>query len=195
MDKVYGSYKNGRDASWRCLIDYKIKQLPVDVFYIAACAGIKILANNDVDMLSPEESAISFRIDGEWYIVYDDTKIPEHILFSIAHEEGHIFLGHPLEGNGGKHTRQSFAIKEKPLIEMEADVFARDLLMPACVLWALNLHTWEQIANICGTSPTSAKIRAKRMQVLYKRNKFLISSLERQVYKQFKEYINKQKQL
>lgn len=70
-------------------------------------------------------------------------------------------------------------------------MFASRLLAPACVLWGLNFHTAEEIAKVCNISITAAQIRAERMDMLYKRNKFLISPLERKVYEQLKGFIDK----
>ena len=76
-------------------------------------------------------------------------------------------------------------------MENEANSFALRLLAPACVLWGLDLHEPRQIATICDISLQTAEIRAKRMKILYKRNKFLSSPLEKQVYENFKEFIKK----
>lgn len=77
--------------------------------------------------------------------------------------------------------------------EQAADRFAADILMPACVLWGLNIHTPEEIARLCNVSMSAATIRAERMEVLYQRNKFLTHPLERQVYAQFGGFIQKNK--
>lgn len=98
---------------------------------------------------------------------------------------GHIFLGHALINNQYLRTVDV----SKPIIETEADMFASRLLAPACVLWGLDIHSPEDISRICGISYTAAKIRAERMKILYKRNKFLTSPLEQQVYEQFKDFI------
>lgn len=185
---IYGLYKNARNASWQCLIDYKIDKLPINVVGIAKQANIKIIKNIDVGELQPSESGASI-LDGDgkqWYIIYDSENTIQRCRFTIAHELGHIFLGHELKK--GYHAR-TFNI-DKPNVEYEADVFASRLLSPACVLWGLNLHSAEEIAKVCNISLSSAKIRAERMKILYERNKFLTSQLERQVYNNFEKFIN-----
>ncbi len=182
---VYGVYKNIRDASWRCLVDYKVDRLPVNLNSIARTADIRILKNSTVGELSPNESGISLYINGKWYIIYDDENLPARSRFTIAHELGHIFLGHKLKR--GYHAR-TFDTRRPP-VEREADSFAARLLAPACVLWGLNLHTPEEISAVCGISLAAAKIRSERMSVLYDRNKFLTNPLERAVYDSFSEYI------
>ena len=187
----YGKYKNARDASWLCIIDYNLCRLPIKVADIAKQAGIMVLKYSELDKnrLSDGESGATFFEDDTIYIVYRDTESKERCRFTIAHELGHIFLGHKLIGD--KISRK-FDLS-KPEIEQEADIFASRLLAPACVLWGLNLHTAKEIAAVCNISMPAAQARAERMKVLYKRNKFLTSPLERQVYKQFKEFIEKYK--
>lgn len=52
----YGQYKNARNASWQCLIDYKINSLPVKVSQIAKQADITLLKNSAVNLLHQNES-------------------------------------------------------------------------------------------------------------------------------------------
>lgn len=190
MRIVYGAYKNIRNAAWQVLIDFSVCELPVSVSRIAKMAGIQIKRDSDVRMLEPNEFGRSFLVDNQWYIVYDNTKKTEMCRFTIAHELGHIFLGHDLKD--GKHHSRTFDTN-KPIIETEADMLAARILSPACVLWALDLHTPEEISAICNISATAAKVRAERMAILYNRNMFLSHPLERQIFAQFKPYIENKK--
>lgn len=186
MFKAYGIYKKVRNAAWKILIDNKISSLPVNLSKIAENNGITILKNSNVGELREGEDGISI-FDGEnWFIVYDDTL--ESIGYKrivIAHELGHIFLGHPLFSR--VHTQPGST--GKPREETEADTFAGRLLAPACVLWEINLHTSEEIANVCKISKKTAQTRAQRMKILYERDVFLTSSLEKQLYNQFEDFI------
>jgi Zn-dependent peptidase ImmA (M78 family) len=104
---------------------------------------------------------------------------------TIAHELGHIFLGHEvLWGRGVLDTPV-----RKPRSETDADMFALRLLAPACVLWGLDLHTPEEIAAACQISAAAARRRADRMRVLYKRQNFLASAMEKKLFSQFKDFI------
>lgn len=184
--KAYGIYKKVRNAAWKVLIDNEISSLPVDLSKIAQNNEITILKNSDVGELREGEDGISI-FDGEnWFIVYDDTL--ESIGYKrlvIAHELGHIFLGHPLYS--GIHSQVATA--GKPKEEIEADTFAGRLLAPACVLWGLNLHITEDIANVCKISKKAAQARAQRMKILYERNVFLTDPLEKKLYKQFESFL------
>lgn len=73
--------------------------------------------------------------------------------------------------------------------EQAANQFAARLLAPACVLWALGVHTAEDIMELCHISRQAAQFRAKRMEELYRRDKFLTSPLERKVYQRFQPFI------
>ncbi len=184
--RVYGAYADVRDLAWRVLLDNNIRALPVNTVGIAGASGVSIIKNSEVDELKSTEVGASIYDGEKWYIVYDDTVSKELIRFTIAHELGHIFLGHPLKL--GYHARTIDT--DKPETEKQADMFAIRLLAPSCVIWGLGLHTTEEIQNYCNISYSAAKARASRMQVLYERNKFLSTELERKVYANFEEYIN-----
>ena len=182
----YGIYKDVRNAAWKCLLDCKIDRLPVNLKKITEYLSIRVIKNSSVNLLSPSENGASILYANECFIIIDDENTLQRCRFTIAHELGHILLGHPTRD--GYHART--IDKDRPEIEREADIFASRLLAPACVLWGLNLHTAEEIAKVCNISISAAIIRAERMDVLYKRNKFLISPLERKVYEQFSGFID-----
>lgn len=183
---IYGSYKNLRDSAWQCLIDYKVNSLPVDILIIARKANITVLKNSTVMKLQPSESGMSYFNGKRWYIVYDDESTVERKRFTIAHELGHIFLGHELKQGYLARTK---TFDSKPEIEREADMFASRILCPSCVLWGLNLHTPEEISKVCRVSLSAARVRADRLKVLCERNMFLTSPLERTLYKNFENFI------
>ena len=185
----YGIYQNVRDSAWRCLTDFQIVRLPVDVLAIARAAGIHVVKNSDIGLLRQGESGKTYCNGSHWTIVYDDSNPISKSRYTIAHELGHIFLGHSLS-----HARylDSPVRAGKPPTEDQSDFFARRLLCPACVLWGLRLHTAQEIAQICGVDLAVAEERAQRMRVLYKRNKFLTSPLEQTVFEQFQPYIQQQ---
>lgn len=181
---LYGKYKNIRNATWQILIDLKITTLPLSVNAIANQLGIKVIKNSNVHELKENERGKTILKNGHWYIIFDDTESVQVCRFTIAHEIGHIVLGHMMID---KIKYRTFGRCNEE--EQAADMFAIRLLAPACVLWGLNIHSADDIARVCNISYTAAKNRAERMEVLYKRNMFLASSLERQVYEQFKEFI------
>ncbi len=186
MKNVYGLYKKSRNAAWQVLIDCSINSLPINITKIAKYFGVAIHKNSLAEELGKDESGICLIQDGKWHIIYDDTMSKQRARYTIAHELGHIVLGHPLR-KGYRYHARTFEVKSDT--EWQAERFAASLLAPSCVLWGLNIHSAEDIQRLCNISYQSAKIRAERMQVLYDRNKFLISPLERQVFENFKDFI------
>ena len=175
MGNIYGAYKKARNASWQFLIENKVDSLPVNVVQIVGNNGITLLKNNHVHELKCGEAGISVFDGNQWFIIYDDSLPFERKRFTIAHELGHIVLGHPLVV--GFHARTTG--KKLPQTESEANIFASRFLAPACVLWGLNAHTAAEISHFCKISTEAAGIRAKRMAELYERNMFLTSPLKR----------------
>ena len=184
----YGQYKNARNASWQCLIDYNINSLPVKVSQIAKQADIVLLKNSVANLLSKNESGTTLIQNDKLYIVYADEQSPQRCRFTIAYVLGHIFLGHLFskDGNG-------FATIDDA--EHSANVFARDLLAPACVLHELHALTSAAIAELCNISLEAATYRAERIAELERRKAFYLHPLERQVKEQFADFINKKKNL
>jgi Zn-dependent peptidase ImmA (M78 family) len=184
----YGQYKNARNVSWRCLIDYKIGSLPVKVSQIAKQADIIVLKNSAINLLNKNESGTTLMQKDKLYIIYADEQSPQRCRFTIAHELGHIFLGHLFKADGN-----GFLITDEA--EHSANVFARDLLAPACVLHELQALTAAAIADLCDISFEAATYRAERMTELERRNAFYLHPLERQVKEQFADFVSKKKNL
>lgn len=179
---IHDIYKQARDTAWRFLIDNRVNSLPVKLSAVCRQNSIALLYDN-ARYLSETRRGITFVDDnGGFNIVLNPRDSVTVQRYTIAHELGHIVLGH-FNGN----------ILSPSDMEYQADRFAIDILAPACVLWGLNLHTAEDIAKICNISMQSAQIRAERMEILYKRNKFLISPLEKQGFEQFSGFINQYK--
>ena len=178
----YGIYQNIRNSSWRCLIDYDISSLPVDVLKIARNAGFHVIKNSNVNILLDGENGRSYFDGTRWYIIYDDRNPTEVSRFTIAHELGHIFLGHELKHIKYSHTKQIMAT---PKSEIQADRFAVRLLCPACVLWKHELYSPEDIARSCRVDMNVATERAERMKTLKKRSCFLKSPIEKELYEKF----------
>lgn len=181
---LYGKYKNVRNSAWQALLDFNITKLPVSVNNIAKQLGIKVIKNSDIHELQNRERGVTILKNEHWYIVFDDTESVPVCRFTVAHELGHILLGHILV-SGTKY--RTFAKRNEE--EQEADMFAARLLAPACVLHELQAINAEQIAKICNISISAAEVRAERMAILEARNKYYLHPLERQVKQQFEQFI------
>ena len=98
--------------------------------------------------------------DNEYLIVYNNNTeilIPQRIRFSLAHEIGHISLGHFNYGEA-LLTRGHFGINSQKykLFENEANLFANNLLSPSYLISS----NWEPdtVAKIFDVSSSTAKI-------------------------------------
>lgn len=181
----YRKYKVSRDLAWRVLLQEGVTELPVKITALCRQMGIRVSYFDPVD----DSDGYSTIWMGRPRIFVSRQSSPERQRFTIAHELGHILLGHVGEY---EMINREPSPEDNP-IEQEANVFASRLLAPSCVLWALDARTPEEIADVCRISYQSASFRAERMTELYKREKFLTSSLECEVYEQFSDFIQRKK--
>jgi len=185
MYNYYGIYTACRDAAWRCHIDFSVKTLPVRLVPLAHMAGIRIIKNSDANELNKDEEGASLFLNGQWVIVYDDTLDIPSARMVIAHELGHIFLGHEYKYSGCRFVCGDSKLKS----EREADLFAIRLLAPACVLHELGIIRAEDISVLCDIPKAAAKKRSHRMETLEGRKCYYKSHLEAKVADNFKEFI------
>ncbi|WNX85726.1 ImmA/IrrE family metallo-endopeptidase [Agathobaculum sp. NTUH-O15-33] len=202
----YRIYQESRNAAWDLLIKEQVRTLPVQVGAICRhmgfavfsyAVGKNLIAYYGLANHARRTDGFTVRAGDDITIFYDQTKPDGRNRFTIAHELGHIVLGHL--GN-----RQVTAINREQAPgddprETAANIFAARLLAPSCVLWGMHVQTAEEIANVCHISHHAAEIRAKRMQLLYAREHqflqtrgkscFLQHPKERRVYEQFRAYI------
>ena len=179
----YDDYKRGRDLAWEMLIKCGISSLPVALDKVAALCGITITSFKK----AKEEGLISERamkgrvsvgiVNGRKTVfVNTDTEDKGSIRFSMAKGIGLWLL-------------RSGEAQDRKAVEYEAGIFARDLLMPAVVLYGLGVKSADEIEKICAVSHRAAEIRAERMAELYDRRRFNTHLLEQKVWKLFEEYI------
>lgn len=181
----YRKYMESRDLAWRVLLEEGVRELPVNVVQLCQGMGIQVTYYEGTG----ESDGYSTIFLGKPRIFVSKSCSPERQRFTIAHELGHILLGHV--GRYDLVNREPSGT-DNP-IEHEANVFASRILAPACVLWALDARTPEEIADLCRISRQAAGYRADRMAILYERNKFLTSPMERKVYEQFADYIHRKR--
>lgn len=185
----YNDYKISRNLAWEIILNENIAALPVNMTLLCKSIGIRLQPYDGHADRVDEDGESTIMPDGVPLIVYNSQKPRPRKRFTVAHELGHILLGHV-----GKYQ----LVNREPSpndnsIEQAANVFASRLLAPACVLWALKAQTPVKIAELCDISLQAAEFRAARMALLCQRDKFLISPVERQVYIQFRPFIESRK--
>lgn len=194
----YDDYKRARDLSWRVLLNTGTRELPVKVSRICRGYGVTLRSYQVGAPLIRElgleaqcdiSDGFTVRSGDRCYVFYNMEQPPGRVRFTIAHELGHVLLGHLGDGEHTVYNRESSS--EDAMEEHTANVFASRLLAPACVLHALGAVTPEQIAAVCDISMAAARFRAGRMGMLEQRGKYGSSPLERQVLAQFRSYIDR----
>lgn len=200
------SYIHCRDACWVFLIKHRVCALPVNPFVLCEAEDILLIpysqARRLIAILGLENACaatdgLAIQYNQERIILYNDAMPPTRQRYTIAHEMAHYVLGHV--GGQRQSAGHTPAIDVATQVERQANYFAIGLLAPACVLWGMNLLTAEDIARHCHISKEAAAIRAERISILtlrhqrlkmhYGRGCFLSSALERQVYRQFRPYV------
>lgn len=195
-------YKNSRDVAWRILIENHISSLPISVHKLCQSEHIRLVTYREgrkiIEKLNLEGNTIgNDAFSMARIIFYDDTKQLARQRFSVAHEIGHIILH---ESTTATVMNREIASNDNPM-ETEANIFASRLLAPICVIHYLNLNSPQEIAESCNISITAATIRYERLRIIRERDVkmrashgygcFLLSPLERQVYKNFERFITK----
>ena len=194
---LYSNYKTARDKAWQILIDCNVDKLPVSTAALCEHYGWVLADYQEgktaIDLLglsSLTEGTDGFctMTDHFTYIFYNSGLPVGRQRFTVAHEIGHLVLGHV--GRGRVTTINREPSPQGSQEETQANQFAARLLAPACVLHELGATTPEAIQRVCGLSRQAAEFRAARMQELEKRNRYYTSPLERQVVEQFRSYIS-----
>lgn len=189
---TYLNYTQARDAAWKLLIDCHVTELPVKVepicqhygwtlaTYAEAQRALKAL---DLVSLAASTDGFCLHLSGRYYIFFDDHTPRGRQRFTIAH----IMLGHVGEGKFTAINRDPTP-QDAPE-ETQANQFAARILAPAWVLHSIGATTPAQIAKVCDISNAAARFRAKRMEELERRNRYLSHPLERQIAQQFESYV------
>ena len=176
----YREYQGARDMAWRILLREGICALPVGIVGLCGRLGIAVQGYTPQD----QKEGFSVIMKGQPVIYVRRDRPKTRKRFTVAHELGHILLGHV-----GEYPLSRDPLPQDDPREKAANAFAVRILAPACVLWGCGVQTPEEIAALCGISLEAAAFRAGRLALLRQRNKFLTSPLERAVYEQFQPFI------
>lgn len=157
------------------LESYDIKNYPLDLYSIIEKSPYNLIYYSDIMsnynislahackvMRSPDGQTVLN--DGTFTIFLNDvnTSIGRR-LFTLAHEIGHIWLGHlldfnitaiPHNSNGPNMPRYKYNI-----LEREANVFARNILSPLSIFYKLKNKRHYNIQKLFGLSWDAADMR------------------------------------
>lgn len=158
-------YEEIAKTSFELFVDYGIVKFPIDVFLLAKKMGIIVYKYSEFNsddrlvIMNGSDDGLHWRYDNQFYIAYNDLRINTRIRFTIAHEIGHIVLGHT------ETTDEN---------ESEADFFARNLLVPPCVLLEKKIDTEEDIMLTFNVSLSVAthSLNVLNSRLMYGHRKF-----------------------
>ena len=209
----YKKYRISRDMAWKILLDQNIVELPVRVSEICKNmeiavrsyrAGAETLQLLNLTERTKTADGFAVMLRDRPLIFYNEKCNSQRNRFTIAHELGHILLGHLPEATDGGvlvsgPSREPGDVGSCNPIENEANVFASRLLAPACVLWGIGVQGSADIERACDISRPAAEFRWQRMALLYERDRrikadggrgcFCTSPLEVELFERFTRYI------
>lgn len=162
-------YPKAKNKAREVMEIFNINKLPVDMHKIIKTLDIIVRSFSELSEAQVrdfrEEScdaAVSWVAPKKQFlIIYDDEKMRERIRFTLAHELGHIVLGHVPKSGILKRSH-----KQNDPIEVEANTFAAELLRSEFLLKILGISDRTSIEKICDISPTAALIAEEKVQTL-----------------------------
>lgn len=192
-------YEAARDAALWTLLRFKVNRLPVRMSNGIQQMGIPLTPYSEskaffegkgLAALLQVTDGLSVKTREHYYVFYRGDMTAGRIRFTVAHELGHIVLGHL--DRETQAARNHGSQKDNAPMERTANLFASRLLAPSCILLALNASTPSRIAKLCDISWTAARIRARQIEQLKQRGAVEMSPLERELHEQFQDFIQSQ---
>lgn len=135
----------------------RIDELPVDL--VTICRALRFVAVRSTKLPGFDGCHLRFDTSGRTLILLNSNMCHCRKRFTLAHEIGHILLGHlPAQLQGGSIVEARHAWQEA-----EANRFASELLMPLPALKKFGMLTVEGIAQVFDVSPAAARIKARQL--------------------------------
>nr|DAI01671.1 MAG TPA: IrrE protein [Caudoviricetes sp.] len=169
-------YKKVHKTVKSVLREYNITSFPIDPKEILRKSGVRCLSYSEIKqfpefedrvatLLEFDVDAVCIKVDKRYLVLYNDTVAYEdRIRFTLAHELGHIKLGHLDDKPNGWLKRYKTVYSKDP-IEKESDAFAAELLAPTVLAYLTNLDVYD-VQNIFHVSFSCANIVAKNASTL-----------------------------
>lgn len=134
---------------------YSIRRLAKDL-------GVELVPYRGPDLLSISEDGFSVLRNGVYHIFYNPDMSSTRLNFTIAHEMGHIILGHHRFMKG----RILASSADGRILETHANIFARNLLMPITrVKDYLQTKSIGEIAEIFEVSNHMVRVRLEVLEL------------------------------
>ena len=159
-----------RTTPWDLLLRCGVAALPVRVAPLCRALGVglcsysqgyELLRRLRLGACLHDSDGFLFRLDAVPVIFYNQSRPVCRQRFTVAHELGHLALGH-----SGPLLHRTAGRPDSPA-ERAANSFAADLLSPPCVLGALGVASAPQIARLCRISTQAAACRMDQLRRRY----------------------------
>lgn len=160
-------YAYARQRAYRLLCELEIDRLPVDPWKVVEslpnvhiCKWTSLRDNcGDSDPLFIDKEGADaktqhLRGQEDYLVVYDDrVQNYQRVRWTIAHEIGHIVLGHLTSFDATALCRGTLTEAEYKVLEREADTFAVNLLAPMTIINRLSsVRTKADFMELCDLS-------------------------------------------
>ena len=174
-------YSYARQRAYRLLCELEIDRLPIDPWAIAnALPNVHVLKWSELrdnchqaDPLSIDEEGADAKTQhirgrDDYLVVYDDRVLsPGRIRWTVAHEIGHIVLGHLVSFDATALCRGSLTEAEYYVLEREADCFAVNLLAPMTIMNRIpSVKTAYDYMEMCELSEEASKNCLEELSLL-----------------------------
>ena len=202
----YPRYPYARQRAYRLLCELEIDRLPVDPWKVAAdlpnvhiCKWTDLRENcgDDDPLFIDKEGADAktqhLRGQADYLVVYDDrVENYQRVRWTIAHEIGHIVLGHLTSFDATALNRGSLTEAEYRVLEREADTFAVNLLAPMTIINRLpSIRTKDDLKALCDLSGEASDNCMEELRLLKSGQKLPFPIKEEDVlYRQFFRFIS-----
>jgi rubrerythrin len=198
-------YSRTKKIALDFIIEEGLCGLPIDPFKIAFSHGWKIEAAGDIAkdlkcsheyllhkyVKSKDGAAFYCKETNEYNIVFNEkVRSTGRIRWTLAHEIGHIVLGHLNDYNQSTISR-GLTENAYDILEKEAHYFAGQVLAPPVILHKLKINSVSKLKNICKLSDEAASIRYNHLIEWIHKGKIL--PVERDIISQFYSFIYKRK--
>lgn len=201
-------FERVRKRAYHLLFELEICQLPVDPFFVAERLQ-KVYVQKwtelkdkfgktdplNIDCEGADAKTHIIRGREEYLVVYDDrVESSGRIRWTIAHEIGHIVLGHLVHFEATSLCRGSLTENEYKVLEREADCFAVNLLAPMCIVRRLTwVRTREDFKKLCGLSGEASDNCLEELSLLNSGQRILFPTKEEdELYRLFFKFINEE---
>jgi Zn-dependent peptidase ImmA (M78 family) len=193
-DLIHGS-------AWSLLCESNISIFPIDPNHLIKIHGWGLRTVGELaekfeyirsEVICGQDAEVRYKVKTQKYCIIFNEKAHEgRIQYSLCHEIGHIILGHSKELCNIKMSGHDIPDALYDFFELEAEIFASEVLMPTPILLELNLFKPPEIRRYCGVSKKASETKAnflKRNYINYPYKKDI--PMANKVKKQFQDFIS-----